>query len=266
MSLPFLSLRASHSLALHASIPLNKPLTPSTLNTIERVLKLNQINSSEEQPPNSAVKRNAAVLIPFCNVDEKPGILLELRAGSLRTHSGEVSFPGGRVDDTDPSIQYAALRETQEELGIHPNRIDILGSIGPPEVNLRGDMHVWPFVGFVHAASRTELNSNEEPFPSLDMTELRKQASPLEVATVFHLSLAELVSPSRQRSSLFREERPYYAFDVTDLVQQTDVVFPTIKSDVDEIGTGTDGRLEVWGLTGWYLTMLMRILGLATKQ
>ena len=123
-----------------------------------------------------------------------------------------------------------------------------------------------PSQGFVHAASRTQLKSNEEPFPSLDMTELRKQASSLEVATVFHLSLAELVSPSRQRWSLYREERPYYAFDVTDLVRDTDVVLPTIKSDVDEMGPRMDGRLEVWGLTGWYLTMLMRILGLATQQ
>lgn len=98
------------------------------------------------------------------------------------------------------------------------------------------------------------------------MTELRKQASSLEVATVFHLSLAELLSPSRQRWSLYREGRPYYAFDVTDLVRHTDIILPTTKSDVDEMGPGADGRLEVWGLTGWYLTMLMRILGLAGQQ
>lgn len=39
-----------------------------------------------------------------------------------------------------------ALRETQEELGIDPARIEVLGEIGPPEINLRGDMTVWPFV------------------------------------------------------------------------------------------------------------------------
>lgn len=39
-----------------------------------------------------------------------------------------------------------ALRETQEELGIDPAQIEVLGEIGPPETNLRGDMTVWPFV------------------------------------------------------------------------------------------------------------------------
>lgn len=47
---------------------------------------------------------------------------------------------------TDESFLSGALRETQEELGIDPARIEVLGEIGPPEINLRGDMTVWPFV------------------------------------------------------------------------------------------------------------------------
>ena len=47
---------------------------------------------------------------------------------------------------TDESFLSGALRETQEELGINPDQIEVLGEIGPPETNLRGDMTVWPFV------------------------------------------------------------------------------------------------------------------------
>ena len=47
---------------------------------------------------------------------------------------------------TDESFMSGALRETHEELGIDPAQIEVLGEIGPPEANLRGDMTVWPFV------------------------------------------------------------------------------------------------------------------------
>ena len=46
----------------------------------------------------------------------------------------------------DPSFLAAAMRETHEELGVPPDRVEILGTVGPPEMNLRGNMEVWPFV------------------------------------------------------------------------------------------------------------------------
>jgi nudix motif 8 len=50
------------------------------------------------------------------------------------------------IDKTDESLMSGALRETQEELGIDPAQIEVLGEIGPPETTLLGDMTVWPFV------------------------------------------------------------------------------------------------------------------------
>jgi len=47
---------------------------------------------------------------------------------------------------TDASFLDGALRETEEELGIRPEEVQVLGEIGPPEVNLRGDMRVWPYI------------------------------------------------------------------------------------------------------------------------
>ncbi|OJA14149.1 hypothetical protein AZE42_11798 [Rhizopogon vesiculosus] len=59
------------------------------------------------------------------------------------------SFPGGRVDQADASFLDPALRETQEEVGIHPTQIDILDQFVPAEQSLKG-MRVWPYVGFVY--------------------------------------------------------------------------------------------------------------------
>lgn len=60
----------------------------------------------------------------------------------------------------DESFLHAALRETQEELGIELSRIEVLGPIGPPEFNLSGDMLVWPFVVSVSTTAKLSI-SNE---------------------------------------------------------------------------------------------------------
>jgi len=60
----------------------------------------------------------------------------------------------------DESFLHAALRETQEELGIEPSRIEVLGPIGSPEFNLSGDMLVWPFVVSVSTTAKLSI-SNE---------------------------------------------------------------------------------------------------------
>jgi len=190
---------------------------------------------------------------------------MELRGKTLRTHSGEVSFPGGRVDDTDKSFLYTALRETHEELGIHPRRVDVLGQLGPPEFNKTGDMRVWPFVGFVrpkHTEYELHRMAEDEPLPSIDLLSLHSELSPNEVAMAFHLPLATIVNPSNMRTRGFRDGRTYPAIDVTDIVSTSKGrrIGVTTESSQDLIGVTTDGKVEVWGLSGWYLALLMRTL------
>ncbi|KAH8093306.1 NUDIX hydrolase domain-like protein [Cristinia sonorae] len=243
-------------------ISLTNPLTSSTLSHIRHTL--NAAYSSAEHSPEytyDPAETHAAVLLPLCNVNNQPGILLEVR-GKLRTHSGEVSFPGGRVDKTDASSLEAALRETHEEVGIHPDQVEILGRFGPPQLSL-GGMRVWPYVGFIHPQPQrrrvTEVNTDDHtPLPSLPMSSLA--LSQREVAFAFHLPLSAVVSPPRLHAYQFRGTEPYWAIDVSDIIASAE----TSDKDPlkrDEVGGGREGRLEAWGLTGWYLNCFFRTIG-----
>jgi len=261
---------APHSIGISPYFHLNRPLTRNSLQSIRHGLRLAQ--RADDQTPTETAHGGgeAAVLIPLANVQGVPGILLEVRGKTLRSHSGEISFPGGRVDDTDASRMITALRETHEELGIEPRNIEILGHIGPPELNLRGNMLVYPFVGFVHADSSTAV-TDDEPLPSCDLADLRKNLSQPEVDAVFHLPFSALASPARLRSSMFRGHRPYWAVGAADLVSEgpsEPVLAPkgAALEDDSEIGAGKYGSLEVWGLTGWYLFLLMKRLQLYNSQ
>ncbi len=69
----------------------------------------------------------ASVMIPFFERNNEPWIILTKRASHLKKHSGQVSFPGGKADPEDRNPLETAFRETQEELGIPPQEIRLLG-------------------------------------------------------------------------------------------------------------------------------------------
>lgn len=118
----------------------------------------------------------------------------------------------------------------------------------------------------MHAVQRGKAQLENDPYPSLDLQSLRREVSKSEVDAVFHLPLAALASPSRVRPCLFRGQRPYWTIEVADLVlnENPSAVGSVSNEDTgeqrDEVDGGKDGRLEVWGLTGWYLSKLMRML------
>ncbi|CAH0564817.1 unnamed protein product [Brassicogethes aeneus] len=106
--------------------------------------------------------KKAAVLIPVCEIDGKVSLLYTLRAASLRTHKGQVSFPGGRKDDTDETLEHTALRECYEELGINPNDILVWGS-GNMLIS-RQETSVLPVVGQITKEidpNKLKINKNE---------------------------------------------------------------------------------------------------------
>ncbi len=75
--------------------------------------------------------RRAAVLLAIFEHEERTQIALIRRASTLRSHSGEIAFPGGGVDSTDGSPVMTALRESQEEIGLDPARVEVLGLLSP---------------------------------------------------------------------------------------------------------------------------------------
>jgi 8-oxo-dGTP pyrophosphatase MutT (NUDIX family) len=80
-------------------------------------------------PPEDSGARAGAVLMLFGEGDSGPDVLLTERAHDMRSHPGQVSFPGGSVDETDESPVAAALREAQEEVGLDPAGVDVLATL-----------------------------------------------------------------------------------------------------------------------------------------
>ena len=70
----------------------------------------------------------AAVLVGLLH-GAAPGVLLTKRTAHLKRHPGQVAFPGGRIEPTDPSPEAAALREAQEEVGLPPAEVELLGRL-----------------------------------------------------------------------------------------------------------------------------------------
>ncbi|KAG9001490.1 hypothetical protein FRB94_006568 [Tulasnella sp. JGI-2019a] len=239
---------------------IDKPLSSRHLANIRAKLAL--AYSESQEPPDSSV-RKAAVLIPLCNMNGHPGILYEVR-GKLRHHAGEVSFPGGKVDEVDVSYLSAALRETHEEIGIEPERIEVLGQMGPSVLSLTG-LRVYPFVGFIHPlplARPSYLDPSDEALPSMQLDAFT--LSPAEVIHLFHERFVDLVDPNVLRPHVlaFRGLDPYYAVDVTSEVEGSGIKF-AVATGIDEVGGSEQpGRLEIWGLTGWYTNMFMRLMEL----
>ena len=144
--------------------------------------------------------RQAAVLAALFEEDGEARVILTRRAAHLRSHTGEVSFPGGRLEEGDEDPLAAALRETTEEVGIDPSTVEIIGELSPL-ATVGSRAAITPFVGLL--VERPELKPN-----------------PDEVELAFDVSLAELMSDGVFREERWKwagqEDRPMYFFDLPD--------------------------------------------------
>ena len=103
--------------------------------------------------------RPAAVLVPVVIRPERLAVLLTRRTDHLHHHPGQISFPGGRVEEADVSPVMTALRETEEEIGLDPERVELLGEL--PEYFTGTGFRVTPVVGLVHPPFELKLDAFE---------------------------------------------------------------------------------------------------------
>jgi 8-oxo-dGTP pyrophosphatase MutT (NUDIX family) len=114
----------------------------------------------------------AAVLAPLFGYPDRPGLVFTERRADLRRHPGEISFPGGRRDHPEEELLATALREAEEEIGLDPHAVQVVGAL-PPIGTFVTSYKVHPFVGLIG-------------------DDLRLEANPAEVAAVLMFTVEEL--------------------------------------------------------------------------
>ena len=117
-----------------------------------------------EAPPKSIesggmLLKEAAVLAPLFWRGGEPWVYLTMRPMTMRKHPGQISFPGGAKDPSDLTPLHTALREANEELGIPPEAVEVLGMLGGMPTVTR--YYVNPFVGVVPADLKLQPNDSE---------------------------------------------------------------------------------------------------------
>jgi 8-oxo-dGTP pyrophosphatase MutT (NUDIX family) len=125
----------------------------------------------------------AAVLMPLIDRPEGLTILLTQRASQLARHAAQISFPGGRLESEDASVASAALRETREEIGLDPGRVQVFGYL-PDHLVISG-FRVTPVLGLVTPPFTLEIN-------------------PAEVAGVFEVPLVHVLDSANHKARLRR--------------------------------------------------------------
>jgi 8-oxo-dGTP pyrophosphatase MutT (NUDIX family) len=165
--------------------------------------------------------RPAAVLVPLLQRSDGLHVLFTERSKELRTHAGQVSFPGGSIDESDANASAAALREAREEVGLRPEHVEIIGRLDDCPTFVTGFV-ITPVVGVVDPLAFTA--AGRYPWTP----------SPAEIAALYELPLRDFLVPGNRRTeTLWREGVPY------------------------EVTWYTVGGTTVWGATARILRQLL---------
>lgn len=152
--------------------------------------RLAAATTPEPSSPSLLDETEAAVLVPLYVRDDELHAVFTKRREDLRRHPGEISFPGGRRDHPDEELSLTALREAEEEIGLAPDDVDLIGTLEPVSTFVTGYL-IYPHVGLI------------DPIPW--------QPSPNEVELVLELPLPALtagyaVRPMTRRGFTFETD------------------------------------------------------------
>lgn len=137
---------------------------------------------------------DAAVLIPVVDHGEDASVILTKRTAHLRRHSGQIAFPGGRIDATDASAEHAALREAEEEIGLDPGLVEVVGRL--PDYVTGSGFRIRPVLGIVDPGFSLVLNLDE-------------------VEDAFEVPLSFVMDPDNHiQESIVWEERKRYFYSM----------------------------------------------------
>ncbi len=141
----------------------------------------------------------AAVLVPLIERREGMTVLLTRRTDRLKRHPGQVAFPGGRAHEDDATPERTALREAEEEIGLAPDRVELIGRLN---VRYTGTgFRVTPVVGLI-------------------VPPVALRADPSEVAHIFEVPLADVLDPAKHRLEVQVREGRERAFHVLEHPEQ----------------------------------------------
>ncbi len=144
------------------------------MGTSEETLRTALLSPEEAEAIDAHGRTEAAVLVPIFGLAEDPGLVFTERRADLRRHAGEISFPGGRRDHPSESLVETALREAEEEIGLAPADVELLGAL-PPIGTFATNYKVHPFVGLIPSGLRFAPNPAEvETVLAFALDELRR--------------------------------------------------------------------------------------------
>ena len=166
----------------HTEEPSGHPPLPEWLEPVRRgAMQITVDELTRFVPPEGSYTRRGAVLMLFGEGERGPDLLLTERAHDMRSHPGQVSFPGGSIDDTDPTPEHTALREAEEETGLDPSGVDIFAML--PELWLPpSNFAVTPVLGWWRDPSEVRV------------------VDPGEVHAVLRVPIEELLDPEHRVS------------------------------------------------------------------
>lgn len=124
---------------------------------IKKILRTRTLNEIEDS---GALYKHAGVLMPLIMKDETCSVLFTERTRKVKHHKGQISFPGGRVEEIDDSFGATAIREAKEEIGLSPDDVDVLGQLDDT-LTLVSNYLIHPFVGRIITETDFVLNRHE---------------------------------------------------------------------------------------------------------